>query len=291
MPTIRSNMTVGEINGVIYAVGGFENRSRFQSVNEAYDPAADAWTTKAPMPSKRETRGTNNAVVDGKLFVIGGNAEGRCSNLNEAYDPVTDSWMRRAPMPTPRCHLAVVALSGLIYAVGGTNTNGSIEYDTVEVYYPATDTWTTAAPMPSGRQDLGAVTLDGVLYALGGGNPALNSGGELNIVESYDPIMNTWTTRAPMQTPRSAMAVGVLNGMIIVVGGNTNEKASRAVEVYDPKRDSWTSLTTLPMPRSFLSGVTMNGTLYALGGNSPSETSGSAATNEAISLNPCPNQP
>ncbi len=287
MPTKRSNMTVGEIDGIIYVAGGFDDTSRYLTNNEAYYPAADVWTKKAPMPRPRETRGSNNAVVEGKLYVIGGNAEGRCSDLNEAYDPETDSWMTKTPMPTPRCHLAVIALDGLIYALGGTNTNGSIEYSTVEVYNPSNDTWTTATPMPTARQDLGALALNGVLYAVGGGNPALNPGGGLNIVEAYDPVAKTWSNRAPMRSARSGMAVGALDGMLIVVGGVTNEKAVEMVEGYDPRTGSWTTLTTLAVSRSLLTGLTTQNTLYVFGRSDAALTNGSITTIDAVSLKPC----
>ena len=290
MPTKRSNMTVGAIDGIIYVVGGYEF-SGYLAVNEAYDPLADTWTTKAPLPAPRETRGSNNAVLDGKLYMIGGNASGKCSSLNEVYDPATDRWMTKAPMPTPRCHLAVVELSGLIYALGGTNTNGLVEYNTVEVYDPRTDTWGTVTPMPTARQDVGAVSLNGILYAIGGGNPALNPGdSELNIVEAYDPVSNKWTTLPPMPTTRSAMAVGVLNGMIVVVGGVTNEKAASTVDGYDPKVGAWTNLMTVQASRSYSSAVTINNVMYAFGGNATPEANSSVTANDAISLKPCSNQ-
>jgi N-acetylneuraminic acid mutarotase len=289
MPTRRSNMTVGEIGGIIYAVGGYENSARYLATNEAYDPGADKWTSKAPLPGARETRGTNNAVVDGKLYVIGGNARGTCSNLSQAYDPVTDSWITKAPMPTPRCHLAVIALNGLIYALGGTNTNGSIEYSTLEIYDPSNDSWIAGPNMPSPRQDLGAVSLNGVIYAVGGGNPALTPTGELGVLEAYDPVNSTWTTKAPMPTPRMAFAAAVLNGMLIVIGGRNNDTGLATVEAYDPGTDTWRILTSISAARSFLSAVTVNNTIYALGGNGTIANS-SLQSNDAFNMAPCPSK-
>src|SRR5437763_4206084 len=60
MPTARSAFAIGEINGVLYAVGGARDRPNIQplpdpaiGVVEAYDSATDTWTTKAPMPTPR----------------------------------------------------------------------------------------------------------------------------------------------------------------------------------------------------------------------------------------------
>jgi N-acetylneuraminic acid mutarotase len=286
MPIIRGSMAVGEINGIVYVVGGYEKNARYLSANEAYDPATDKWKTKAPMPAARETTGTNSAVVNEKLYVIGGNASGYCSNRNEAYDPTTDSWKVMSPMPTPRCHLAVVANNGLIYAVGGTNTNGSIQYDVMEVYDPNTDKWTTAPPMPTPRMFLGAASLNGIVYVLGGANPALSDSGHLGTLEAYDPNSNTWTTKTPMPTPRDAFVAGVLNGSIMVLGGRHDETTIATVEAYDPLRDRWTTHENLATPRAFSSGLSVGDTLYVFGGKGPEEPKTPLPT-EAFSLIAC----
>ena len=41
----------------------------------------------------------------------------------EEYDPATDTWMRMADMPTPRFLLAVQAVDGEVYAVGGATSD------------------------------------------------------------------------------------------------------------------------------------------------------------------------
>jgi hypothetical protein len=53
MPTARSAFSVGEVNGVLYAVGGSTARPYVQplpdstsGVVEAYDPTNDSWTAK-----------------------------------------------------------------------------------------------------------------------------------------------------------------------------------------------------------------------------------------------------
>jgi N-acetylneuraminic acid mutarotase len=179
MPTARAGLTAAAVNGVLYAIGG-----TFFNTNEAFDPATNTWTTKAPMPTTRETRGTNGPVVNGIVYVIGGTQPGFCTNVNEAYNPATNSWTTLAGMPEARCHLAVAALNGLVYAIGGTNTSGSFLYTTIDVYNPVTNMWSTAAPMPTGRTDLAAAAVNGILYAVGGGNGSVCG---LSTLEAYNP--------------------------------------------------------------------------------------------------------
>lgn len=112
---------------------------------------------------------------------------------------------------------------------------------------------------------------------------------ELDVLEAFDPNNNTWTIKAPMPTPRIAFAAAVIDGMLVVIGGRSNETALTTVEAYDPASDTWAILSSMSTARSFLSTVTMNNTIYALGGNGTIANS-TLTTNDALDLIPCSNQ-
>lgn len=137
-----------------------------------YDPATDTWATKTPMPTARY--GLTSGVVNGKIYVIGGNI-----NTVEEYDPATDTWATRTPMPTRRYWLTSSMVNGKIYAIGGYSYSTSY-LNTVEEYDPATDTWTTKTPMPSPRARLTSSAVNGKIYVIGGYS-------YLNMVEEYTP--------------------------------------------------------------------------------------------------------
>ena len=59
------------------------------------------------------------AVVEGKLFVVGGRDGLKTLNTVESYDPVTRMWSSTSPMITHRHGLGVSVLGGPLYAVGG----------------------------------------------------------------------------------------------------------------------------------------------------------------------------
>ncbi|MFC1719036.1 sigma-70 family RNA polymerase sigma factor, partial [Candidatus Poribacteria bacterium] len=104
----------GDIDG-----GGMDPRNPQNASLLAPAMGGGAWTQKADMPTAR--RSTGSAVVDGKIYVIGG-AEGwggPTIKTVEEYDPATDTWMARTDMPTSRHGLAVAAVDGIIYAIGG----------------------------------------------------------------------------------------------------------------------------------------------------------------------------
>jgi N-acetylneuraminic acid mutarotase len=232
MPTVRGEIGVGVVDGVLYAVGGNSGSgydpTTILATVEAYDPATNAWTTRAPLPTPRA--GLAVVVVDGILYAIGGLAcqppAGQpCVGGSplaavatvEAYAPATNSWTTRASLPTPRVYLAAAAIDGAIYAIGGQANDFPFRLTTVEAYNPSTDTWTARAPMPTGRFGLGVDVVNGVLYALSG---EAGSFFEARAVEAYNPVSDVWTSLPLAPVGRRHLATTVLNGVIYLIGGD-----------------------------------------------------------------------
>lgn len=82
MATPRWNVAVVAVGGLVYALGGLTPDGWTDSV-EAYDPATDSWSGRAPMLGE----GTRGAVeFGGKIY-----AWGHDGFLQE-YDPMMDQW-------------------------------------------------------------------------------------------------------------------------------------------------------------------------------------------------------
>jgi len=137
---------------------------------EAYDPATDTWTRKADMPTARRTVAA--CVVDGRIYVLGGNASYASIELLptvEVYDPTTDTWTQASDMPAgPTNHHTASVVDGKMYIIGGCVWGKAYMSPVVFVYDPATDTWTTAADLPTPRWDHTANVVDGKIYVIGG---------------------------------------------------------------------------------------------------------------------------
>jgi hypothetical protein len=274
MPTPRTDHGVGVINGIIYAVGGTPttpNCCTPLTTLEAYDPVANTWTEKAPMPTARFNLGV--AVVNGILYAMGGTNGCPCSLATvEAYDPTTDTWTTKASMPTAHSVFGTAVVNGILYVVGGTSNNSGDFLQTVEAYNPVTDTWTTKSPMPTGRDGIGIGVINGIIYAVGGTNSSYF--GTLATNEAYDPVADSWTEKSPMLIPTIVGGSGVLNNLLYAVGGqgpNANTIPSNSdlatVEVYDPSSDSWSMVAPIPTPRSYTAMGVVNQTLFAVGGH------------------------
>ena len=83
MPTKRGAAVAATVGGKMYVIGGATTApgatnpaihptvaQRVLSTVEEYDPAANTWRTRSPMPTPRNH--TAAGVVDGKIYVIGG---------------------------------------------------------------------------------------------------------------------------------------------------------------------------------------------------------------------------
>jgi len=139
-------------------------------------------------------------VLDGKIHVVGGIGwRGRNTPAHEIYDPAANRWTALAYVPTARDHLAVAALGGRLYAVGGRiDGDYSRNLASNEAYDPATNSWEHCAPMPTARSGVAAAVLEGRMFVFGGEGPA----GTFNQVEAYDPGSNDWSRHARMPTAR-----------------------------------------------------------------------------------------
>ena len=269
MPTARSDLAAGMLEGKLYALGGYIPRGdSFESINtvEMYDPAANKWAAVAPMPTARANLAAG--VMDGKLYTLGGyeSVSGSGDEVRdtvEKYDPATNTWAAMAPMPTARASLATGVVDGKLYAVGGEDSGG-LRLDTVEKYDPATNTWAAVAPMPTARANLALGVVGGKLYAAGGADDNDNL---LATVEEYDPPSNTWAAVAPMSTARSFLAAGVVDDMLFALGGFGDVEAFASVEMYDPATNVWATVAPMPTARSNLAAGVIDGKLYALGGD------------------------
>jgi hypothetical protein len=129
-------------------------------------------------------------------------------------------------------------------------------------------TWATKAPMPTPRYSLGVGVVNGALYAVGGTTSVTSSGTDISALEAYDPVSNTWSTKAPIPTARHSFGVGVVNGLLYAVGGYAFSCLCdvSTVEAYDPASDTWSAKAPMPTARDGLAVGVVNGVLYAAGG-------------------------
>jgi len=176
-------------------------------------------------------------------------------------------WIAKAPALLNRTEVAVAAVRGKVYVVGGFQQSLPFITPAVEEYNPATDTWRERAPLPGGLHHAGIGVVNDRLYVIGGFELSLFSiWSPVTSLYEYDSVADRWTARKPMLTPRGALAVAALDGKLHAIGGYSRDGNTSAHEVYDPATDSWTARAPMPTARDHHAAAPLNGRLYAFGG-------------------------
>lgn len=244
MPTPRIAPKTAVFSNEIYVFAGYDRKGargarREKKTVEVYDPRTDTWVKKRDMPTLR--KGFATAVVDGKIYIIGGRVENKrldediITGLVEVYNPLTNKWEKRADMPTKRTGIDAVVVDGKIYVIGGQNVlrlPGLAErfVTHIEEYNPKTNKWRKLPDMPMFKFWFSTIAVDNEIYTIGGVNNAVS---RIDDVDIYNPTVNKWRKIEPIPTPKTTMAV-VVNGTIYLLGGYvSNLKFSPVVEAYD----------------------------------------------------------
>lgn len=225
------------------------------------------WKSLTQMPSCRDT--FNTAVIDGKIYAIGGNISSdnnKALSSVEIYSPLSNSWSSIAPLNTPRVGGKVEVVNGKIYILGGYD--GSEVTSSVEQYNPKTNKWIYVAPMKLNRYIPVTAVINGKIYVIGNDDSDAPS----SILECYDPLLNKWTNLRPMKTPRATHKSVVLDGKIYAIGGNDyviggdNYNLKFTAERYDPSINKWTDIAPLKTLIYNRELSVLNGKIYAIGG-------------------------
>jgi N-acetylneuraminic acid mutarotase len=203
MPSRRGSALAAVANDKIYVIGGaatipgsketavFPTHPHMSvGTVEEYDPAANTWRERSPMPTPRNHAAIG--AVNGKIYVIGGRVGaafiGLASDISvvEEYDPDTDQWSGpRARMPIARSALGAGVYRGRIYVAGGEYQDPHMmaTFRALEAYDPASNTWTEMPPMPVSRHGLAVGVIGNRLHVISGDVQSAGTGVEVSTGE------------------------------------------------------------------------------------------------------------
>lgn len=241
------------------------------------------WETRSPASAARFE--SSAVVVDGRLYVLGGFANGGVALTTcEAYDPHTDTWTRLADLPVPLTHAQAVVDGTRILLVGGfVGTNPAPATADVLAYDTATDAWSSDLPDLPAPRAAGAIALVGrKLHYVGGVLPdRITTVGDHWVLDLDDPGAGWDTTsHPPLPLGRCHASAVALDGRVLVIGGQIGHDPYPvpwgisypfdvdAVDAYDPASGTWSALADAPSPRSHNEPSTFvhQGRVWSLGG-------------------------
>ena len=221
--------------GLVWVIGAFKTNN-FPNETPAeyiymYKPASEKWIKGFEIPENRRRGGAALVVHNDKFYIIGGNTIGHNGGYVawlDMYDPEQGVWTVLDDAPNERDHFQATVINNQLYAVGGRLSGGpggtfGPLIPEVDVYNLDTNTWTTLATnsnLPTPRAAASVVSFNGQIYAIGG--EGTQPGPAFSTVEAYNPLTNTWNTKASLNNPRHGTQAIVSGNGIFTLGGSPN---------------------------------------------------------------------
>ncbi|TKS79239.1 Kelch-like protein 18 [Collichthys lucidus] len=230
MRTARSRVGVAVINGLLYAIGGYDGQSRLSTV-EVYNPETDSWTRVSSMNSQRSAMGT--VVTDGHIYVCGG-YDGKSSlNSVECYSPETDRWTLVTDMSASAAAAGVTVVDGASLCLAAMTVTDLQHGGVLNTPHK------TLAP--GGSHDEQALPSWGCgigshMYVTGG----YDGSGFLSGAEVFSSVSGQWSLLVAMNTRRSRVSLVSTSGRLYAVGGYDGQSNLSSVEMYNPDTNRWT---------------------------------------------------
>ena len=242
------------------------------------------WQPEPPMRIARDQ--FTGGVIDGKIYVFGGNGNPDQVNLKsaEVYDPATD-WSDIAEN-THNGGQGVEELTGAVVdgnlyvfgAWGGTGPGGHYgDFNFNERYDPDSDTWTSLAPKPTVVTAAPATVYNGEIYLFGGSynNEDLNEPNNYDVVEAYDPNTNTWRLVTNMPELLKNFGLATIDDKAYLIGGYLpdEERMTGEVITFDFNSQQWDTNCCEPLPDDRVRGFSyshsvpvVNDEIFLIGG-------------------------
>ena len=187
-------------------------------------------------------------------------------------------WERLPSLRHPRAAAAAAVVDDQIVVVGGQAN---------EALVPQTEIfdgkkWRDGAPLPTPREHLAAASDGQFVYAIGGRNRASDK--NTAALERYDAKADRWTKLRNLPVATASMGAAIVNGRLVVVGGEGPSQVIKNVQSYDIAADRWSQLGAMRTPRHGLGVAAFGTTIFALDGARATGHTQSTNVAEALEL-------
>jgi large repetitive protein len=261
--------------GKLYLAGGHS------TVQEAYDPATNTWSTVAPLPAALDH--IQAVELNGRIYYIGGLVHwpGPAVGTVYVYDPVANSFTTGTNMPAGRERGAggVTVFGNRIYYAGGLHEGVAVTW--FDVYDTVTKTWASLPDMADAKDHFHAAVVDDRFYAIGGRRSAINATTTGN--QAFDIGTGSWVTGlAQLPTARGGFAAAALGAEVLIIGGEGAGKTYNIVEAYNTSTNTWRTLASMPTARHGIQAAICDGGIYLADGGTTQGAGGATNIHEVF---------
>jgi DNA-binding CsgD family transcriptional regulator len=180
-------------------------------------------------------------------------------------------WEMRTPLQAPRDRLAMTALDGRLYVVGGEDEAGEAVADAL-AYDLQTNGWGRIASLPVALANVAITSADGKVFVAGGSTNGGETDEKLAVVDTlyvYSPTRNLWSMATVLPYPVAGAALAADADALYLIGGWDGREMRDEIWRY-PLRPGpgaqWQLAGHLSKARAFLGAVTVGGEIYMIGG-------------------------
>lgn len=173
-----------------------------------------------------------------------------------------NSWLIGEKYPYLVSGLNSAVVGNKIYCFGGKTRTG---YINKLLYYDTNDNTWTEKTGNLVYEGIGVASIDEKIYCFGGCDSGLASTSGY----CYDTINDSWESIKGFDSGnnRSHMAIGVINNLIYIAGGDNGGAAYYATTYcYDPVVNTMTTKTSMTAQRCRLASSVLDNMLYCIGG-------------------------
>jgi serine/threonine protein kinase/N-acetylneuraminic acid mutarotase len=276
MATARHGMAADAVEKSVYAIGGSTTVGDTQVISSAevlklparkIQPASQ-WRTLPDAPTARLMMAW--AVLDNKIWIMGGLRNGGALQTVESYDPHTGAWQTGPPLPIPLHHAVAATYRGEVVVLGGASDQ--LADASNKVFALRGGNWVELPSLTHARAAPAAAVAGDKLVVVGGQNAKQL----VPQTEVFDG--NSWKDAPDLPTPREHLAAVSDGTYVYAIGGRflSADKNSAAFERFDPQSGTWTKLVGMPTPRGSYGATFIDGRIVAVGGEEPTQVVGVA---------------
>lgn len=266
----QSELAVTELDGQLYALGGFGAPRAFRR----YDPLLDAWSVLPDLPAGRDH--LSAFALDGAVYMAGGAANGGGNQSHAAYRYRVQGggW---EPVPAIGQSFSGHATVAAGYAFIGDASGRLQQFD------PRGDrVRTIPAPDFTPRDHSQTVAFLDEIWVIAGRSP------ETTAVRIYDPVSERWRVGPSIRHARGGFAAAAGGDTLVITGGEVlgaalyNESRSEWIRAGEGE---WSLAPELPLAVHGTAGAVIDGRFYVVSGSTePGAIAGSTGRTFSLDL-------